>query len=238
MLQTGSESLLETIRAADSDLQADKPFPEYLSSFQAQIGDTGFDEVNQRCHFKNGLSRELTQYLIPMDTEAMTMNELIKTCHRLDNAHRQLASRNSTTNSRSTSAATTTTTASPAVHTSRNDNNTAIGLSKVQSRPRGPLTAQEKQRRRDQDLCLYSADPGVSSKNLLRKLFDRNTQEIKTPKTAKVIKAKPTGKKAGKKANSTRSTSKPASKTKPKARLSSNNKTPTTDAELLARQLS
>ena len=46
-----------------------------------------------------------------MDLEGMSMDQWIRTCHRLDNAYRQLQSRNPSTNARSAPATTTTTTA-------------------------------------------------------------------------------------------------------------------------------
>ena len=149
--------------------QANKPFSEYLAAFQAHIGDTGFDESNQLYHFRMGLSRELTNYLITMNTEEMSMDTLIKTCHKLDNAYRQMQSQNPGANPRRLPTTTTSTATTTAVHTSNNDGNTAMDLSKIQSRPRGPLTAQEKQRRRDNNLCLYCAEKDHQAINCPRK---------------------------------------------------------------------
>ena len=74
--------------------QANKPFAEYLSQFQAHIGKTGFDGANQLYFFKNGLSKELSTYLIPMNTKSMDLNTLIETCQKLDNELRRIQQRN------------------------------------------------------------------------------------------------------------------------------------------------
>ena len=77
----------------DNLRQGERPFSEYLSQFQSHIGDTGFGKATQLYYFKNGLSNELLPYLSPIDTEAMDMDQLIMTCHRLDNSYRQLQQR-------------------------------------------------------------------------------------------------------------------------------------------------
>ena len=77
----------------DNLRQGERPFSEYLSQFEAHIGDTGFDEAAQLFYFKNGLSIELRTYLIRIDTKAMDMDQLIKTVARLDSSYRQLQQR-------------------------------------------------------------------------------------------------------------------------------------------------
>ena len=54
--------------------QANHLFSEYLADFQRWIGDTGYDEMNQRFYFQNSLSRELQGYLVPVDTESLTFD--------------------------------------------------------------------------------------------------------------------------------------------------------------------
>ena len=135
--------------------QANKPFAEYLTLFQSYIGDAGFDEEQQLYLFKNGLSRELQAYLVPIDVSEMDMDAFIKTCHRLEKAHRQIQQ-----NGASIPKGLQPVTPAAAVNASTNDGNTAMDLSKVQSRARGPLTAEEKQRRYEGKLCLYCGDPG------------------------------------------------------------------------------
>ena len=61
----------------------------------------------------------------------MTIDELIRTYYRLDNAYRQLVSRSAVINSRSTLALIIITTAITVVYTFSNNNNTAIDLSKI-----------------------------------------------------------------------------------------------------------
>ena len=153
--------------------QANRLFSEYLADFQRWIGDTGYDETNQRFYFQNGLSRELQGYLVPVDTESLTFDQLIAKCQLLDTRYRLVRPASTSTRVTTTTTATTIAGNSPAIHTSNTDSNTAMDLSAVTSRPRtgprGPLTAEERQHRIEKSLCLYCGEPGHLARDCEKK---------------------------------------------------------------------
>lgn len=153
--------------------QANRLFSEYLADFQRWIGDTGYDETNQRFYFQNGLSRELQGYLVPVDTESLTFDQLIAKCQLLDTRYRLIRPTSTSTRVTTTTTATAIAGNSPAIHTSNTDSNTAMDLSAVTSRPRarprGPLTAEERQHRIEKSLCLYCGEPGHLARDCEKK---------------------------------------------------------------------
>ena len=168
--------------------QTNKPFSEYLSLFLSKAGDTGFDEETQKFHLQNGLCQELSNHLVGVRVHKLSFNELVEECQFRDTRDRQHRERFSKSGPKITHSVTTST-AAPAVHvhTSTNDGNTAMDLSKIGSKPRGPLTSEEKQRRRDHQLCLYCGEPGHHAANCEKKPSNRtNIRTVTSAPTAPV----------------------------------------------------
>ena len=153
--------------------QANRPFHQHLADFEAHIHDTGYDEQNQRFNFKEGLSSELRALLIPTRANELSFAELKKLCQRMDNEQRQITPfvpRGSRPTLNTPPALARASTA-PAINRSTDDSNTAMDLSNVNQNParfastRGPISAQERQRRMDNKLCLYAGCSGHISKD-------------------------------------------------------------------------
>lgn len=161
-----------------------REFPQYLADFNKYIERTGWNAEAQKSALLNGLSAELKNLLIHHDTEEMSIREITTLCIRLDTKLR--ASQAAGGRSRFGAAldpATSQgrkmpTTPGPlrpltgrAVSTpATGANATPIVADRITttqggnlmdlSRHRGPLSDTEKQRRRDNGLCLYCGEPG------------------------------------------------------------------------------
>lgn len=151
--------------------QANRLFNTYLSDFQALIPYTGYDERNARFQFKQGLCAELKASLVPVDEDSLTFDDLKKVCQRMDNKNRELPSFLKNPNKPANASAPRAPAAPSVVNRSTNDGNTAMDLSIVNQvparsgTPRGPLTPSERQRRVDNDLCLYAGCTGHQAKD-------------------------------------------------------------------------
>ena len=70
--------------------QADRPFNQYLTEFEAHIHDTGFDEQTQRLKFMEGLSGWLKFQIVIFQPSKMSFADLKKLCQREDYGQRQI----------------------------------------------------------------------------------------------------------------------------------------------------
>ena len=148
--------------------QKNKPFQDYLAEFQMYINDTGYNDVAQQTAFYEGLSTELKGYLVTMPWRDMDMITFQEECARLEIAYKSIptyTSKGARSNNRTSSApaapapvvhSTTSVTASPA--------GDPMDLSANRVR-RGPLSAAEKQARRDRGECLYCGVAGHFASN-------------------------------------------------------------------------
>lgn len=159
---------------------ANREFSQYLADFNKHIERTGWNTEAQKSALMSGLSNELKNLLIHHDTEEMGLRELTSLCMRLDNKIR--ATRQTNTPStrfgtsydsnstypripkvtvtaqvgRPTPTPATGANATPVAARTTTHGGDAMDLGKV----RGPLSSEEKARRRNNGLCLYCGDPG------------------------------------------------------------------------------
>ncbi len=175
-------------------LMTNREFSQYLADFNKHIERTGWNAEAQKSALMSGLSNELRNLLIHHDTEEMGLRELTSLCMRLDNKIRATRQANSLStrfgigyDSKSTyprtpkvasitsaPIATGKTLVDRSVSTPANGANATpiIAHTTTQggnlmdlSRNRGPLTPEEKQRRRSQGLCLYCGGTGHIASN-------------------------------------------------------------------------
>ena len=171
--------------------QTHRPFHEYLADFQRYIVDTGYDDEAKLASLIDGLSQELKSMLVYIPTPK-TMEEAIGTFQSLENRRKMfagntynpgnttrrttllttgnLASNASTTSSTRTTTQTTSTTTPRAPSTiypaSSVSNYTAPDpMDLSSSRPRGPLSTAERERRISLGLCLYCGGSGHVARN-------------------------------------------------------------------------
>ena len=149
--------------------QKNKEFASYLAEFQRHIEYTEWNDEAKKSALLAGLSTELKTHLITVDVESMILAQVIALCQRIDNRHRATQSALNFFRSASTGAAVPKGNASrPAWNAvsappTPAPNPDAMDLSVARSRPRGPLTAAEKERRRALGLCFYCGGPGHSA---------------------------------------------------------------------------
>ena len=170
--------------------QTNRAFHEYLADFQRYIVDTDYNEEARLAALIEGLSQELKSMLMYIPTPR-TMMEAIETLQSLENRRKMFGGTTNTSghtrqrtfpltavnlaNSTASSSAKSTfqtpvTTATrspstvyPASSVSNYTTNDPMDLSS--SRPRGPLTAAERERRISLGLCLYCGGSGHVAKS-------------------------------------------------------------------------
>lgn len=168
--------------------QANRPFHEYLADFQRYIVDTGYDEEAKLASLIEGLSQELKNMLMYIPTPK-TMPNAVETLQSLENRRKMfggniytsgitnrrttsvvnLANKPSTSSTESnysassTSVARPASTVYPASSISNYTTNDPMDLSS--SRPRGPLSTAERERRISLGLCLYCGGSGHVARN-------------------------------------------------------------------------
>lgn len=171
--------------------QANQPFAQYLTDFEANIYNTKYDEANQRFAFKEGLSYELKQNLIPTRAHDISFTEFKSLYQRMDNEQRQIkpfiprarAILETTQSSNAIAPYAFPHISTPAINRSTNDSNTAIDLSQVNqaARPRGPLAPEVRQYRINNKLCLYAGCTGHQAKDYpLRKLAEERKTSLRS----------------------------------------------------------
>lgn len=148
--------------------QKNREFSAYFAEFNRYVQDTGYNDEAKKSALMVGLSEELRSLLIHSNTEDMTLQELASHCQKLDNRHRaNLAASPQYSRPRNTVFATpspgrfftnASTPPSPPGYSST-PSGEPMDLSAAQTKPRGPLTPEEKQRRRENKLCLYCGQP-------------------------------------------------------------------------------
>ena len=137
--------------------QANRSFSDFYAEFQRYAPLSGFNAEALKSALEKGLSAELSTLLNTVDTEALTLEDFATKCQQIDNRMRRSNSRPAPARPFAFAPAT----APPAVPTSAArplPPGDPMDLSAVQFR--GPLTDQEKARRRAENLCLYCGGPG------------------------------------------------------------------------------
>lgn len=153
-------------RAVQNLRQRNREFHVYLADFQRHIDYTGFNEEAKKIALLNGISVELRDLLVTQDIENAGLDDTIKTCQRLDQRHRATQALHKKTflprapfGSPPPSPGTPITPAPrytmPFTGLPSPPEPMDLSAARVQ---RGPLTDAEKQRRREQGLCLYCGD--------------------------------------------------------------------------------
>ena len=143
--------------------QKNRPFRDYLAEFSMYINDTGFNDPAQKFAFFDGLSDELKEYLVPIAWREMDLVVFQEECGRLEDAYKSInphTPRNRNTKTTTTSSQTTTSTVAqhgPSHTSSPAGDPMDLSANRVR---RGPLTAAEKQGRRDRGECLYCGETG------------------------------------------------------------------------------
>jgi FtsZ-binding cell division protein ZapB len=178
-------------RAIRNLRQTNREFHEYLADFQRYIPDTNYDEEAKLAALIEGLSTELKSMLQFVATPT-SFSEAIKTLQDLENKRKMygvtnnrntartaplttsnLASRSYTSYSRPTSTAPSTVFTHPSgssvsPQSSISDVPQYDPMDLSSSRPRGPLSATEKERRTRLGLCLYCGEEGHLARNCPR----------------------------------------------------------------------
>ena len=142
--------------------QRNKPFFTWISEIRRDAAISGYDKYPEPLRdivFLN-LSLELKQALIyEKDIEKLDFDNAIARLQDIDNKQRSYAASANKSRFRAPFA--------PNLYTSQPTNNLtttqggdAMDLSASYSRPRGPLTDEEKKRRRNLGLCIYCAQSG------------------------------------------------------------------------------
>lgn len=148
--------------------QKNREFSAYFAEFNRYVQDTGYNDEAKKAALMVGLSQELKGLLVHSDTQDMGLQKLASHCQKLDNRYRaNLAASPQSVRPQgpaysippvnrffSSSPAP----SSPPVYPSLSPSE-PMDLSVVQTRLRGPLTPEEKQRQRENRLCLYCGQP-------------------------------------------------------------------------------
>ena len=171
--------------------QRNRPYMEYLSEFQMHIHETGYDRVAQKAAFYDGLAVEIKNYLVTMSWRDWDLATLQDECARLANAW--VAIQAATPKSKATASTTPRSSPAPASGVSTTTTITsapspvatgdAMDLSANRVR-RGPLTAAEKQARRDRGECLYCGGTGHFATNCPNKPSIRTVSFGSNPPTS------------------------------------------------------
>ena len=147
-----------------------RPFAEYLADFQRYIEDTGYNTDARKSLLEAGLFNELKDYLINTDVRELSYEDLISKCHMIDGRHRVKQAATKARNfspavfgtpSPKPSYGNTVSSAprAPVSHTS-SPGGEPMDISITNAKKRGSLTAEEKQHRLTNNLCLYCGGPG------------------------------------------------------------------------------
>ena len=129
----------------------------YLSSFTPLATTLNLDQRTKIAFFRKGLNRELQTALSYNHNLPDVFDEFVQICIKLDNQIRVNRDNQKTQGQNSTNVPNNTN-----ISTSTGTQPGPMDLSAVgrTSQKRGPLTAAEKKRRRDNSLCLYCGSPG------------------------------------------------------------------------------
>lgn len=146
---------------------------QFYKALETAFGDSDRTVTAQRFFFEEGLSSELRTLLIPTQAHNLSFTELKSLCQRMDNEHRRIkpfvsrvrANANATNNNYTAPRGPAPALAQPAVNMSTNNQVTAMNLSAMNARPRGPLTPELRQYRMDNKLCLYAGCTGHLAKD-------------------------------------------------------------------------
>jgi uncharacterized protein DUF4939 len=162
--------------------QKNREFSVYFAEFNRHVQDTGYNDEAKKSALMAGLSDELKALLIHTDTQEMNVQELAAHCQKLDSRYRaNLAASSHTARPRlfqrqgplafrpapitpsPTQSFAQLPFVSPMTPRPQPAVSPPIGepmdLSAAETRPRAPLSAEEKQRRREMGLCLYCGLP-------------------------------------------------------------------------------
>ena len=147
-----------------------RPFAEYLAEFQRYMEDIDCNTDARKSLLEAGLSSELKDYLINIDVRELSYEGLINKCHMIDG---RLRAKQAATKARNFFPAVFGTpsskpsygnTAAPAprapVSHAPSSGGEPMDLSITNAKKRGSLTAEEKQHRLTNNLCLYCGGPG------------------------------------------------------------------------------
>lgn len=148
--------------------QRNREFSAYFAEFNRYVQDTGYNDEAKKAALMVGLSEELKGLLVHSDTQDMGLQELASHCQKLDNRYRaNLAAAPQSTRPQATAYYTppvnrfftsSPTPPSPPVYPSPLAGE-PMDLSVTRTKPRGPLTPEEKRRRQENRLCYYCAQP-------------------------------------------------------------------------------
>ena len=152
--------------------QKGRDFSSFYAEFSRLVVQTGYNDEAKKATLLSALSSELTNALISHDVEPMTLQQLVTLCQRLDIRMQQAAAHNSnrrapriqpafaTPYAPSPKPATAPIVApSTPVSAPHLESTTPMDLGTARTK-RGPLTDNEKERRRAQGLCLYCGQNG------------------------------------------------------------------------------
>lgn len=152
--------------------QKNRGFGTWFSEFHSLAIDSNHDDNMKRILLEQNASKEYIEKLYMRDNKPVTYQELVKEFQAIENYFRLIESHghqprqsqpasNATTNARSQipRASSSNTTTTVQVQTPSTATGTHAGPMDM-SVARGPLSPEEKQRRRANNLCLYCGQPG------------------------------------------------------------------------------
>jgi hypothetical protein len=164
--------------------QKNQPFATYYAEFSRLAVDTGYNDVAKKAELLTGLSQELRTLLVNQDYELLSFEDTVTLCQRLDVRQRIFQSQQSSNvlprarnaaasyvQSRFFTAPVPNTTprqalaTAPEVSAATSASDGTVPMDLSAGRPRGRITEEEKQRRRDAGLCLYCAGEGHLARN-------------------------------------------------------------------------
>ena len=148
----------QTVYTKISSLKQERDCSSYHAAFVPLATILGFDERTRISFFKKGLNGELKKALSYQITLPDTFDEFVQACIKIDNqirANKEARDAIPRTQGGQFAHAPTTST-STGTHSGPMD----LSGARYRSQKRGPVTNQEKKRRRDNNLCLYCGSSG------------------------------------------------------------------------------
>ena len=144
--------------------QAHRPFSDFFAEFQRHAPLSRFGDEALKSHLERGLAFELSSQLNTISHETMSLEEFATLCQQVDSRTRRNAATRATPRGYTAAAAagsTTTVAQSPAPAPAPPGD--PMDLSAASTR-RGPVTDNERARRRAENLCYYCGGSGHTSR--------------------------------------------------------------------------
>ena len=155
--------------------QANRPFADYYADFQRYAPLSGWNPAALKFQLLRRISVELTALLHTVRTQTMTFEQLAEECQYIDSSVRAAAAATRATGRSSLppsgrTPVTPAASAPPVSAPAPSSGGDPMDLSAVRSTiPRGPISDDEKARRRAENCCLYCGDQGHHLRHCPRK---------------------------------------------------------------------